>query len=108
MKASLVVLFVLVGGDAGLAAPAAVADCATEATALDKEQSDLPRIEFARPADRPPYCITIETLMTFAARIKAHVARCPASDHVPRAAEWEKKRADYGKLFSQYRCKRTL
>jgi hypothetical protein len=107
MRASLAVLFVLIAGDAGRAAPAA-ADCTTEATALDKEQSDLPQIEFARPADRPPYCITLETLMAFAARVKTHVAHCPASDYAPRAVEWEKKRTNYGKLFSQYRCKRTL
>ena len=90
------------------AGQAGAADCASEAAALDKEQSDLPRLEFATPADRPPYCITLETLMAFAARVKAHVAHCPNSDYVAQAAEWEKKRADYGKLFSQYRCKRTL
>ncbi len=108
MKASLVALFILLGGDAGNAAPAAVADCATEATALDREQSDLPQIEFARPTDRPPYCITLETLMAFATRVKAHVAHCPNSNYLAQAAELEKKRADYGKLFGQYRCKRTL
>ena len=108
MKASLLVLFVLICGDVRLARPAIAADCASEAAALDKEQSDLPRIEFARPADRPPYCITLETLMAFATRVKAHVAHCPNSNYVAQTAELEKKRADYGKLFAQYRCKRTL
>ena len=30
----------------------------------------------ASPADRPPYCITLETVMAFAGRVKAHVAQC--------------------------------
>jgi hypothetical protein len=89
-----------------VAAPAD--DCATEAAALDTEQSDLPKLEFASPADRPPYCITLETNMAFAQRVKSHVARCPKSDYAAKLAEWDKTRADYGKLFSQYRCKRTL
>ena len=70
MKASLLVLFVLICGDVRFAGQAIAADCASEAAALDKEQSDLPRLEFARPADRPPYCITLETLMAFAVRVK--------------------------------------
>ena len=83
-------------------------DCAAEAAALDQEQSDLPKLEFASPADRPPYCITLETNMAFALRVKAHVARCPQSAYAPKLAEWDKRRADYGRLFSQYRCRRTL
>ena len=105
MKPSLLVILVLA---CGAACPAPAADCATEAAALDKEQADLPRLEFATPIDRPPYCITLETLMVFAARVKTHAAHCPNSDYVQRAAEWEKNRTAYGKLFSQYRCKRTL
>jgi hypothetical protein len=88
------------------AAPAP--DCAAEASALEQAQSDLPKLEFASPADRPPYCITLETNMAFAQRVKAHVTRCPKSDYAAKLAEWDKTRADYGKLFSQYRCKRTL
>ena len=60
------------------------------------------------PADRPPYCITLETIMAFAGRLKAHVAQCPSSDYAPAVAEWDRTRTDYSKLFSQYRCKRTL
>lgn len=108
MKASLFVLLMLACGSGWLVRPASAADCAVEAAALDKEQADLPRIEFANPADRPPYCITLETLMAFATRVKAHVANCPNSDYVARAAQWEKTRTDSGKLFSRYRCKRTL
>jgi hypothetical protein len=100
---------VLLASMAALAARAAPApDCAAEAAALEAEQSDLPKLEFASPADRPPYCITLETNMAFAQRLKAHVARCPKSDHAAKLAEWDKRRADYGKLFSQYRCRKTL
>ena len=85
----------------------AATDCATAAAALQQEQSELPRLDVASPADRPPYCITLETVMVFAGRVKAHVAQCPNSDHAPSVADWDKTRADYAKLFSQHRCKRT-
>lgn len=84
------------------------ADCPGEAAALAKDQSDLPRLEVANPADRPPYCITLETLIAFAARVKAHAAACPSSDFVHQVAEWEKSRASYNRLFNQYRCRRTM
>jgi hypothetical protein len=56
---------------------ASAADCTIEAALLAKEQSELPRLDVASPADRPPYCITLETLMAFAGRVKAHVATAP-------------------------------
>src|SRR4051812_30779453 len=106
MRLAIVALLVIASITAAGAAPAA--DCASEAAALQKDEADLPKLEFARPADRPPYCITLETNVTFALRVKAHVARCPQSDYAGTLAAWEKRRADYGKLFSQYRCKRTM
>ena len=103
------VAFVLVAGGAALSAGSAVAaDCATAAAALTQVESELPRLEVVTPADRPPYCITLETIMAFAGRLKAHVAQCPGSSHAPSAADWTKMRADYAKLFTQNRCKRTL
>jgi hypothetical protein len=87
---------------------AAAADCPREAATLSKEQADLPRLEIASPKDRPPYCITLETLMAFGARVKAHIAQCPSSDYAPTAAEWLKSQPDFRGLFAQYRCKRTL
>jgi hypothetical protein len=89
------------------AAAAPAVDCAADAAALIREESELPRLEVASPADRPPYCITLETIMAFAGRVKAHAARCPKPDHAPAVAEWDKSRAEYSKLFSQHRCKRT-
>jgi hypothetical protein len=91
-------------GSAG-AAPAI--DCPTEAAALTREQAELPRLDVASPADRPPYCITLETIMAFASRVKAHAARCPQSDHIPTVVEWDNRRTEYSRLFGQYRCKRT-
>ena len=87
---------------------AGAADCATEAASLTTAQSELPRLEAASPADRPPYCITLETIMAFAGRVKAHVAHCPNSDYAAAVADWNKRRADYAKLFSRHRCRRTL
>jgi hypothetical protein len=87
------------------AAPAA--DCSAEAQVLSRDQADLPRLDIASPADRPPYCITLETVMAFAGRVKAHVAHCPKSDYAPTMGDWDKTQTDYLKLFSRYRCKRT-
>jgi hypothetical protein len=72
-----------------------------------REQSELPRLDVASPADRPPYCITLATLMAFAGRVKAHVAHCPSSDYAVALADWDKTRIGYAKLFSRYRCKRA-
>jgi hypothetical protein len=101
---SAVVLLALIG--AAQAAPSR--DCTLEAAALTKEEADLPRLEIASPRDRPPYCITLETLISFSIRAKAHMAECPNSDYAAAAARWVKTQADYRKLFVQYRCKRTL
>ena len=85
----------------------ASADCTIEAALLAKDQSELPRLDVASPADRPPYCITLETLMAFAGRVKAHVAHCPSSNYAAALAGWDKTRIDYAKLFSRYRCRRA-
>src|SRR5258705_12034153 len=65
------------------AAPAI--DCSTEALALTREETELPRLEVASPADRPPYCITLETIMAFASGVKAHAPHCPQPDQTPTA-----------------------
>jgi hypothetical protein len=83
-------------------------DCTLKAAALRNEQADLPRLEFASPKDRPPYCITLETLIAFAGRAKEHMAQCPNSDYAGAAAAWLKAQPDYRKLFTQNRCRRTL
>jgi hypothetical protein len=98
----------LVCGYVATAGAAAAADCTAEAASLTKDQTELPRLEVASPADRPPYCITLETVMAFAGRVKAHVAHCPGSEYAPAMANWDKTRTDYSKLFSQYRCKPAL
>ena len=99
-------IILLQGSPIADAAP--VRDCTTEAKALSKDQSELPKLDVASPQDRPPYCITLETIMAFAGRVKAHVAHCPTSDFATAAPEWAKAQANYSKLFSQRRCKRTM
>ena len=64
--------------------------------------------EVASPADRPITCITLETIIAFAARLKAHVGHCPASSYAQSASEWDKTRVDYAARFTQNRCKRTF
>ena len=93
---------------ASFAEMAPAVDCGAEASALSKQQSELPRLDVASPADRPPYCITLETIMAFALRVKAHVAHCPTSDYAAAVADWIKTQADYSKLFNRRRCKRTM
>jgi hypothetical protein len=92
-----------------IVAPAAAAiDCDGEAQTLSREETQLPRLEIASPRDRPPYCITLETLMAFATRVKLHVAQCPQSNYAAAAAQWAKAQTDYSRLFGQYRCKPTI
>jgi ABC-type sugar transport system substrate-binding protein len=87
---------------------AATADCSSQAAALVKDEAELPRIGLVSPIDRPPYCITLETIMAFAGRVKAHVAQCPTSDFAQRVSAWDQTRTDYAKLFGKHRCRRTL
>jgi hypothetical protein len=94
-------------GAALIASAAAAADCASEAAVLAKDQAELPRLEVVSSADRPPYCITLETIIAFAGRVKAHVGHCPNSDYAQSVTEWDKTRVDYARRFSQYRCRRT-
>jgi hypothetical protein len=47
-------------------------DCADEAAMLARKQSALPRLEVASSADRPPYRITLETIMAFPGRVRTH------------------------------------
>jgi hypothetical protein len=105
----LVLGLILLGWGAALAGSAAAAlDCKAEEALLMKDESELPRLEVASPADRPITCITLETNIAFAARLKAHVAHCPASGYVQAAPDWEKTRLDYAARFVQNRCKRTF
>jgi hypothetical protein len=106
--AGLTTLLVGLCSAASFACAAPAPDCAAEAAALTRDQSELPRLEVASPQDRPPYCITLETIMDFAGRVKAHVAHCPSSSYATAVPEWDKTRTDYSKLFIQRRCKRTL
>ncbi|MEA2939090.1 MAG: hypothetical protein QOC56_2594 [Alphaproteobacteria bacterium] len=110
MRATFVALLMLLWGatlNASLGA-AAAADCAGEADALVKDESELPQLDVASRADRPILCITLETVMAFAGRLKSHVAHCPKSTYAAAAAEWEKTRTGYSKLFAQNRCRPTL
>jgi hypothetical protein len=86
----------------------AAVDCKAQEAVLNKDESELPRLEVASPADRPITCITLETIIAFAGRLKGHVAHCPASSYAQSASDWEKTRVDYAARFIQNRCKRTF
>ena len=89
-------------GAAFIASAGAAADCASEAAVLVKEQAELPRLDV-----HGEYSYTLETIIAFAGRVKAHVGNCPNSDYAQSVTEWDKTRVDYARLFSQYRCRRT-
>jgi len=109
VSAGLKLLLVLAFGTALAGSGAAAAmDCKAEEAALMKDESELPRLEVASPADRPITCITLETIVAFARRLKTHVAHCPASSYAQSATEWDKTRVDYAARFTQNRCKRTF
>jgi hypothetical protein len=94
---------------AGMAAAArAATDCPGEAAALTRDEAELPRLAVAPPADLPITCITLETVIDFAKRVKGHLARCPNSSYSGDAATWEETRADYVKRFIRRRCRRTF
>ncbi|SRR5581483_6659549 len=108
-------LFLLVLWGPALAAPksadpkpAVQGDCSAEAATLTRDEAELPSLKFVTRADKPPYCITLETVMEFAARLKAHVAHCVDSIFAASASEWEKTRIDYTSLFVRARCRRTI
>ena len=104
----LTALAVFLSAPGSKAGSAPARDCTTEAQVLSKAQSELPSLGVASPQDRPPYCITLETIMAFASRVKAHVAHCPDSDYAAAIPDWLKRQSDSSKLFRQHRCKRTL
>jgi hypothetical protein len=87
---------------------AAAADCDTEIAALSREEGELPRLDVVSPRDRPPYCITLETVIGFAGRLQAHVEHCPDSRYAPAAANWSRMRNDYSRLFARRGCRPTM
>jgi hypothetical protein len=99
---------VLILGGRAIVPAAPAPDCKAEEAALAKDEADLPRLEVANPADRPVTCITLETIIAFAGRLKAHTARCPASGYAAAAGGWEATRVDYVKRFADNKCKRTF
>jgi hypothetical protein len=101
-------MVVLAFGAALTGSAAAAVDCKAEEATLMRDETELPRLEVASPADRPITCITLETIIAFAGRLKGHVAHCPASGYAPTAPDWEKTRVDYAARFVQNRCKRTF
>jgi hypothetical protein len=87
---------------------AAAEDCAVEAGALARSESELPRLDLTPPIHHQLVCITLETLVDFARRIDRHLGHCPSSDYAERAATWVQAHRTYAAKFRQYRCRRSL
>jgi hypothetical protein len=84
------------------------ADCAREAAAIRKAETELPRLDVAPPDDKQIVCITLETNVLFAQRIAAHVAQCPRSPLSRNADSWQRTGTQYSALFDERRCKRAI
>ena len=98
---------------AGLAATAAPASaqpstCAREAAAIQRAETQLPRLDVAPPDDTQIVCITLETNMLFARRLAAHLAQCPRSPLARIADAWQQTGTQYSVQFSSRRCKPAI
>ncbi len=87
---------------------AAQGDCAGEATRLRRAESELPKLAVAPPDDKQIVCITLETNMLFAQRLKAHLKRCPRSPYARQAADWAQTETSYTERFKRRDCKATI
>jgi hypothetical protein len=92
----------------GIGPALAQSNCAQEAAAIRKAESQLPRLEVAPPEDKQIVCITLETNVLFARRLVAHVAQCPRSPLAGSADTWQRAGAQYSSRFAHRGCKPTI
>ena len=83
-------------------------DCKSEATRIQRAETELPRLNVAPPHDKQILCITLETNLLFAKRLSAHLAQCPRSPLAKTGASWARTGREYQALFSRRGCKQTI
>ena len=86
----------------------AQADCATEVTRMRRAESELPKLDVAPPDDKQIVCITLETNILFAQRLKAHLKQCPRSPYARSAGDWSRLETSYASRFRSRDCKPTI
>jgi hypothetical protein len=83
-------------------------NCAREAAAIRRAESQLPKLEVAPPGDQQIVCITLETNMLFARRLAAHLKQCPRSPLARVGDAWQRTGSDYTAQFTDRRCKPAI
>jgi hypothetical protein len=82
--------------------------CSDEATRLRRAESELPKLEVAPPDDKQIVCITLETNILFAQKLKAHLKQCPRSPYAKSAGDWSRLETSYTSRFRSRDCKPTI
>ena len=101
-------LLLAVGLSAAPLSALAQGDCADEVTRLRRAEAELPKLEVAPPDDKQIVCITLETNILFAQRLKAHLKRCPRSAFARQADTWAKTETNYTDRFQRRDCKPAI
>ena len=83
-------------------------DCGREAAAIRKAETQLPRLDVAPPDDKQIVCITLETNILFAQKLKAHLKQCPRSPYAKSAGDWSRLETSYTSRFRSRDCKPTI
>ena len=84
------------------------ADCAADATRIQKAETELPRLDVAPPGDKTIICITLETNVLFAKRLAAHLKQCPRSPYARNAGVWQRTERSYAAQFNERGCRPTI
>ena len=82
--------------------------CANEATRLRRAEAELPKLDVAPPDDKQIVCITLETNILFAQKLKAHLKQCPRSPYAKSAGDWSRLETSYASRFRSRDCKPTI
>ena len=82
--------------------------CANEATRLRRAEAELPKLDVAPPDDKQIVCITLETNILFAQKLKAHLKQCPRSPYAKNAGDWSRLETSYASRFRSRDCKPTI
>lgn len=107
-RLSVLALFATGWAMAASPAPAQGADCAREAAAIGRAETQLPRLEVAPPNDQQIVCITLETNLLFARRLATHLKHCPRSPLTRLGESWGRTDSDYASQFRERRCKPAI
>jgi len=97
-------------GLCGVVSPAVAQgqSCNDEVTRLRRAESELPKLNVAPPDDKQIVCITLETNILFAQKLKAHLKQCPRSPYAKSAGDWSRLETSYTSRFRSRDCKPTI